>query len=52
MNCTLMLQKIYSYHFNDPIRLKIQRECVDDSITIILTLLFIFFVFLSNFCSK
>ena len=52
MNCTLMLQKIYSYHFNDPIRLKIQRECVDDSMTIILTVLFLSSIIISNFCCK
>lgn len=46
MNCTLMLQNLSSYHSTDPIKLQIQRECISDGLTIMVTFTIIIIAFI------
>ena len=48
MNCTLMLQNLSSYHSNDPVKLQIQRECIGDGLTLLITFIMIIITFLST----
>ena len=48
MNCTLMLQNLSSYHSTDPIKLQIQRECISDGLTIMVTFTIIVIVLIST----
>lgn len=49
MNCTEMIPKISDYPYNHPLKIEVMRECYDDSLTIILTILFLIVSYLSSF---
>ena len=52
MNCTLMLQNLSSYHSTDPIKLQIQRECISDGLTIMVTFTIIVIALISTLFDK
>ena len=47
-----MLANLSSFSIDDPIRLQIQRECISDGLTILITLIVILIAILTTICEN